>query len=569
MALLALILFGASMVRTAMHFRTSINDGLDREIDALSALVPETLSGPMFDFAHDRIEELSRSIFANESVVGVRVLESSEPIVELVEDGLDEAFLVRVERTITALNAWDEEIELGTVELVFSRAGIQQEIYAAVRDSVVQNVLILVALVVLNTIMLVRIVTRPIKQTSRKMQEIAEGESDLTNRINVTSNDEVGQLATYFNVFLRNLEKLIEEIRAGMDADLKIQGDLAQNTDETVSALAEMTAGIESTKQQVKNLSSVIESSGTTVAEIIGQNERTLKNVEIQGAMVSQTTSSVTQLLAAIESVSGITRRESASAENLVRIARTGGERLKLTSNEIAGIEKNIDSIRDLLRLINDIAAQTNLLAMNAAIEAAHAGESGKGFSVVAQEIRKLAESTGTNAKTISTVLEETIKRIQEASGLSRETTESFEEIDNAIGQTSSSFDEIAAAMNQMNSGSQEIHDAVAKLNDVSQELVQDGHRMHEGSSQLTVAIEQIGDVSRSVDSAMTEITSGTIEINNAMDHISRLTDDLGNTARDLSARISRFKTSKEQSVAVTPTSPGIHGTGGKPQDRT
>jgi methyl-accepting chemotaxis protein len=354
----------------------------------------------------------------------------------------------------------------------------------------------------------------------------------------------VGRLSRYFNDFLANLDSLVLEIRGSLDATLQIQNDLGANTDETVAALSEMTANIDSARRQMDILSETIGTSGEVVTGIVGQIERTIHNVEGQGAMVEQTTASVTELLASIENVTTITQREKESTDKLVRTAKRGGERLRQTTDVISEIEKRIEKIREFLTIINDIAAQTNLLAMNAAIEAAHAGDSGRGFAVVAGEIRKLAEDSGVSAKNISGVLEEIINGIQNAVAVSRETILAFSEIDREVNQAANSLDEISAAMDEMNTGSREIHEAVGSLNSVSQELVKDAQEMKAGSNELNSEMGKISDVANVVNAAMSEIRQGIHAINSTMNQVSQLSDTLGGNAQDLDSKISRFKTS-------------------------
>jgi methyl-accepting chemotaxis protein len=542
---LAILLFSAATVRSSLNFRNTITAGLLREADTVMSLVPTTLKVPLFNFDFDEVAELADLIQENEIISGVRVFESGEILEERIDETVDVSNTEMREAEITGVDAYGDAISLGRVEITFDKSVVDPEIAAAIRDAIIQNIVILLAIIVFNALMLLRIVTRPIRLTSLKMREIAEGDADLTNRLAVRSRDEVGELSGYFNAFLQNLDSLVVEIRASLDRAVAIQGDLGTNTEETVAALAQMTANISSTRQQMTILSDAISTSSDVVGGIMNQIEKTIQSVDSQGSTVEQTTAAVTELLASIENVTNIATSQKESSGALVRTARDGGERLQDTVNVILGIERSIDEIRDALSLINGIASQTNLLAMNAAIEAAHAGEAGRGFAVVAEEIRKLAEDSSASANEIGGALGQIIQGIQSAAEMSRNTSSAFTEVDREVSQTVSSLDQISETMTEMNAGSREIHDAVANLNRVSQSLADSAREMKEGSSHLLGAMDRIQDVSSVVDSAMSEIGDGTNEINSAMQHVATVNDELGRNARDLEAKMKRFTTSE------------------------
>lgn len=541
---LAFILFSASTFRTSLNLKNTITSGFQREVESIMSIIPNTMAAPLFDFDLDEVEAFINTLLANDIVTGIRVLEQENIIVEIMEPDLDESTMISIQRPIVITDSFGEEVNLGSVEAMFTTQIIENEIISGVRDSIIQSVLILLAIIIFNSIMLFRIVVKPIKLTSAKMKDISEGETDLTNRLTVQSGDEVGLLSRYFNDFLGNLDNLVLEIRASLDVNLKIQTNLGANTEESVTSLNQMTANIDSSKKQMEILSNAITTSNSVVSNLVEQIERTIHNVEGQSAMVEQTSASVTELLASIDNVTRITQREKELTDKLVTTARTGGDQLRDTTEVITQIEQSIDEIQEFLTIINNISEQTNLLAMNAAIEAAHAGNAGRGFSVVAVEIRKLAEGSGINAKSIAAVLEQIIGKIHNAAKLSQQTNSAFADIDNEVNQSARSLDEISAAMSEMNTGSREIHKAVGSLNSVSQELVRDAQQMKEGSAAIGDAMGRITDVSNVVDSATAEIRLGIHEINTAMNQVADINNDLGSNTQELNLKMSRFKTS-------------------------
>ena len=529
----------------------AITNGLMREAETVMSLVPAAYAGPLFDYDYDQVESLAEQMHQNEIIAGIRILEGDEVIAESFDEEIDaESTFTRAQEVI-GTDTYGDDISLGSVEIIFTTSVVEPEVAAARQFVFTAYPIIIIVIILLNIVMLLRIVSRPIRQTSMRMKEIAEGDADLTNRLVVRSRDEVGQLARYFNEFLQNLDVLVVEIRSSLDRTLNIQSELGANTDETVTALNQMTSNIESTRKQMAILTETIATSTDTVQEIVGRIEEMMDGVESQGTMVEQTTASVSELLASIDNVAKIANQQKVSSGTLVRTARDGGERLTETASVISGIERNIDEIREMLSLINGIASQTNLLAMNAAIEAAHAGDAGRGFAVVAEEIRKLAEDSSENSTRIAGVLGQIIDGIQNAASMSTETNEAFAEIDREVTHTVSALEEISVSMSEMNSGSREIHDAVGNLNTVSQRLVDGAKSIRSGSSSVLDAMKQIEDVSRVVDSAMTEIGQGTAEINIAMRHVADMNSELGSNARELDDKMTRFRTSQPAGVVA------------------
>ena len=258
--------------------------------------------------------------------------------------------------------------------------------------------------------------------------------------------------------------------------------------------------------------------------------------------MVVQATASVTEMTASINNVAGITESKKKSTELLVTTANKGGEKLEITNNVIQDVASRVGDIQEMMEIINGIASQTNLLSMNAAIEAAHAGDAGKGFAVVADEIRKLAETTGDNAKNISTVINEITENIASALQAGSVTQQAFNAISSEVTTTEKAFNEIFASTKELAVGGEEILKAMTSLTEVSENIKTGTDEMKEGSLLVSKAMTNVEQISSTVTNGMEEVALGIEEISRAVNDINEMTQQMGENSDTLDGVIKQFK---------------------------
>jgi methyl-accepting chemotaxis protein len=200
---------------------------------------------------------------------------------------------------------------------------------------------------------------------------------------------------------------------------------------------------------------------------------------------------------ASISNVRGITEKKEGASKTLVNSTQEGKRQMEEMGQVINSINSNIGSVQEVIKVINDIATRTNLLSMNAAIEAAHAGESGKGFAVVAAEIRKLSESTGENAKLISKTLKTIIENIKSAKDLSLLNLDSYSKITHEASLMADAFREIHMATSELSAGSNEIVSATQLLNDVTTSIKDGSREIALSSEEIRKSIQRIVEASK------------------------------------------------------------------------
>ncbi len=406
--------------------------------------------------------------------------------------------------------------------------------------------LLAIVLMVLLVWFLSRLMLRHIIRVTSILEGISMGEGDLTQAIHVRGKDEVGKLAQYFNTFIEKLSSIVFKIKGASAKTMEVKNDLSASTEETLSAITEISESINNMKRQIGVLDGDIVSSSSAMEQINRAIDTLGKEIEEQASAVEESTAAVNEMVASLHNVADITRKKKISTDKLVHTAKRGGEKLEQTSAVIQDVNANIDRIQEMADIINSIASQTNLLSMNAAIEAAHAGEYGKGFSVVADEIRKLAETSAENAMDISKILKDVVDKIEAASAYSAETMQVFEEISGEVDEVAHALDEISLSANELSQGGKQIIDAMNTLNSISVHVKEGSGEMMTGTKEVSAAMENVRRISGEVLNGMNEIASGASEITAAMVDVSSITGVLAENADILAMEVARFKTREE-----------------------
>lgn len=383
-------------------------------------------------------------------------------------------------------------------------------------------------------------ITASVKQVVSRLKEISEGDGDLTARLEGRGNDEIAELTGYFNTFTDNLAAMVRVVQDSLQSLTGTSHDLVANTEETAAAVNQISANVESFKIRTEKQGKAIDETAVSMESLTGGLVKLNGLIEEQGGSVTQSSAAVEQMVANVRSVTGNVSNLVSLFSELMGSADIGKNRLHEVVGLVSGIAEQSQALSETNGLIASIAAQTNLLAMNAAIEAAHAGEAGQGFSVVADEIRKLAENSAAQSKATSTVLKGVRNKITEVVRSSGVAESTFETILSMIEKLSHLAEEVKAAMNEQSKGNAQVLEAIRKINDISTTVQGSSAAMR---TESTSALEKIAGVRRLSDefrAGMDEISIGTGEINKAIGEIRQLGQDNKesiNLAHDASSR--------------------------------
>jgi methyl-accepting chemotaxis protein len=307
--------------------------------------------------------------------------------------------------------------------------------------------------------------TKPLVRVTENLTDIAQGEGDLTRHIDIDTKDEVGDLAKYFNQTLEKIKNLIITIKNESLVLHDIGNELSTNMTETAAAINEITANIQSVKSRVINQSASVTETNATMEQITVNIDKLNGHIENQVSSVAQSSSAIEEMLANIQSVTQTLMKNAQNVTGLTEASEVGRSGLQEVAADIQDIERESKGLLEINTVMENIASQTNLLSMNAAIEAAHAGEAGKGFAVVADEIRKLAENSGEQSKVISTVLKKMAESINKIASSTDNVLKNFEMIDKSVKVVAEQEANIQNAMEEQSQGSKQILDAVREMN--------------------------------------------------------------------------------------------------------
>ncbi len=391
--------------------------------------------------------------------------------------------------------------------------------------------------------LMVKVITTPLTKVDQTLAEIARGGGDLTSKIEITTADEIGSLSQSFNSFIKTLKKMIIIIKKSVATTINVKEDLNDQVGNTTSAVTEITANIESTIKSMESLKMIITHTASNSKEIKQEIKELNRTIQKQAEAIEDSSSAINEMVASINNVSSITASKQETTGNLLNNTNKGAMIIASTIEAIQAIEENIETISGTVVVINNISAQTNLLAMNAAIEAAHAGDAGRGFAVVADEIRILAENAASNAKNIKTEIKAIIERIREAVRKGDKTSISFSEISAEVRGVYDAFSEILSTTEELSEGGTKILQSVTTLNAISGKVKESSGNITASIEELEGTISQVDRVSMEVAGSMNEIATGSKEIEKVVNKISRATEQLSEESTTLKHETDKFKT--------------------------
>jgi methyl-accepting chemotaxis protein len=409
------------------------------------------------------------------------------------------------------------------------------------------NVFLLIALAAVGIGILLAFVlgsafAKPVTLVSQTIHGIAQGDADLTKRIEIRRHDEIGRLVGGFNDFIAKLQTIIASLKNAQSSLGTIGEELATSAHESASAISEILANIDGVRRQSSHQAESAEASYQAVEVVATGIARLDKLIETQAAGNVEAAASIEQMVGNIASVTASVEKMAQRFETLMAAASEGKVKQEAVDGRVKEIASQSELLMEANEIISGIASQTNLLAMNAAIEAAHAGEAGKGFSVVADEIRRLSETSAEQSRTIGAELTRIRTTIEEVVDASRDSEAAFAAVTEGIAETGELVKQIERAMSEQETGSRQILEALGSMNEVNEEVRSKASDMNEASAKAKDSIRDLAQTSATILGSMDEMGAGAEQINKAAQAVSNLAEATNENIRSMEGEIGRFR---------------------------
>ncbi|ERJ93919.1 methyl-accepting chemotaxis protein [Treponema lecithinolyticum] len=386
----------------------------------------------------------------------------------------------------------------------------------------------------------VRVLKKYLNRLGVVLGKVAQG--DLTDRIQVKWRNEIGQILTSLNTAIEHSHAMLSVLRDEADKMGAVGSDLSSNMEETAAAIKQIGGNVQSVKEKAMSQAAGVSETVATIEQINGRLNKLVSSIETQAENISESSTVIKEMAENTVRITGTLEESNDLIKQVYEQTKLGKEGARMANEVVQQIAEKSESLLEASQVIQNIASQTNLLAMNAAIEAAHAGESGKGFAVVADEIRKLAEESNMQGKQIGEVIKESTEIIGRLTEAGAQAEKTFIDVYESVSKISEKEDIIVQVMYKQETNGKHVLEAIEKINDVTQTVSAGSAEMLEGGNQIALEMHKLADITRETTDSMNEIASGAEQITNAIEEVNEITQKNKQSIENLANEVGKFK---------------------------
>ena len=491
-----------------------------------------------------RADSTEARLLTNIKAIEVTTVEQTNEIISLVltsNDSQAERLLLSqtrfgYTRWLAAINEFIDYIEANNNDLSLSTRSLADgfQLFMLITTTIGVVLGLLISLWTIGSV-------NPLSNIASALEDIAQGEGDLTKALSVQSKDEIGTVALNFNNFVETLRTILLTVRSSVDGLAETGQGLNDRMVSVQEALEHINQGISVVDQKVISQSEGITEVSQTITQIDANLHQLNQLIGKQAESVQSTTGAVHSMAQLVEKALDGIQNSLKEFEHLTQTAEVGAEILQQVQERVHEIAQQSQGMSEANNVINSIAAQTNLLAMNAAIEAAHAGEAGKGFAVVADEIRKLAESSATQSKTISGTLKHFQKAITLVVESSEQAGKSFQDVQQAIQTVSAEQKALNSTMHQQSEGNRLVLEAFGTIENLNHQVLAGAEEMVTGSGIITTKTTELVESTHSIEDSVEDMKQETQKISQAIQDVANLSVSTEEGIKQVQGQIQRF----------------------------
>ncbi|RJP61398.1 MAG: methyl-accepting chemotaxis protein [Candidatus Auribacter fodinae] len=416
----------------------------------------------------------------------------------------------------------------------------------AIRTLAVTVTLILLALGTVLTLLFARGITRTLKRITDRAEKISNGDLTTAN-LSLDSEDEIGYLARVFDNLNDSLRAIVQQIihsTTGLNTTVQVintaseemvssTADLADSAQRTGKSVELITQSINEVRESISSQTASVNQTSAASEEMSKNITQVLGNVEAQAASINESSAAVNQMATSIKQIA----ENAARVNDISHKTRAKADASCSTAgNAVSGmkdIASSSEQIKNIITVITNIASQTNLLALNAAIEAARAGEAGRGFAVVADEVRSLAEQSAQAAKEITELINRANEKAEMGVDLVESVNKAIIEMSKSISEVGTLIEEVSNSTNEQEIGAREIAESMDKLNEITQEILVATNEQSLSAQEISKSMQDLMRISEGINNAMETQAETTSEVNEAVEVVSSITETNRNSVQE------------------------------------
>lgn len=401
----------------------------------------------------------------------------------------------------------------------------------------------IVAIILLITVLIIiRVMIGKFNSIKNNIDNLNTGDKDLTKRLKINHNNEISQVKISVNTFVDTVHSTVKGIGEANDILRDTFEHVKESLYNTKNQISYISAEIEEATNTLVKEDNCVTNTTTSVTEISENIKKLNFMIESQSAAITEASASIEQMIGNINSVSNAVDKMSNEFSQLNTATQDGIEKNRIVNELLVSVLAQSKSLEDTNKIISNISSQTNLLSMNAMIESAHAGDAGKGFAVVAEEIRKLADTSATQSKSIGENLKTIAENITQVVESANASKLSFEVVSEKTNNTSELVDYIKRAMTEQTAGSKQILDSLTEMNNSSNDVQTSSKEIEERTNSIINSVTSLQASSNNMSKTFNKIVDTAETTKKITEDLMSFSNDMTNAVDNISKKIDEFK---------------------------